>query len=262
MQVEVSPITAIKLSIEGLLLKNITFIDICFDTQAAILWMNNDLPVYLDSGVDPKDTLYNFFSKMSSESINMFIVVYDHVFKKTDIISALLYVYDKHPGLQPLINHLIDKELEDNSISESSFITYLLSTTNLRAYHKDYCDTYLLKRVISYIKANAISSKEVITKINNIGVNSITIGSYLVESYMIRLGKCIKNLLLKGFDISEIQNYFNLKKVYEGDYEIYYNENTFDLEIRNINDANIYWPLTYTSITRDIDNFTSTGLIF
>ena len=262
MQVEVSPLTAISLTIDGLLLKNISFIDICYDTRAAIFWMNNELPVYLESEVDPKDTLYSFFSKMSSESISLFVNTYDHVFKKTDLICALLYVYEKHLGLQPLINYLIDKELETNNISEPSFLTYLFASTNLRAYHKDYCDSYLLKRIITYIKNNAISSKDIITKINNVSVNSIIIGSYTVESYMVKLSKCIKNLLLKGFDISEIQNFFNLKRVYEGEYELYYNEQTFDLEIRNIIDPDIFWPLTYTLEERSINNFVSTNLIF
>jgi hypothetical protein len=261
MQIEVSPTTAITLSIDGLLLKSIGFIDICDNEPAALMWMNNDLPVYLESGSDPKDLLFEYFNKMSSASISVFVNTYDYVYKRSDLISTLLYVYDKHLGLQSLINYLIDNELKDNNISESSFITYLLASTNLRAYHKDYCDSYLLRRIINYIKNNSITSKDIITKVNNISLNSITIGSYTIESYMIKIGKCIKNLLLKNFDINEIQNLFDLKKVYDGDYEIYYNKN-FDLEIRNVNDSSIFWPLTYNALNRNSDDFISTSLIF
>jgi hypothetical protein len=262
MQVEVSPTTAILLSLDGLLLKSITFDDICAHDKAASMWMVNDLPIFLESGVDAKDLLYNFFDKMSSDNISIFIHTYDHIFKKTDFICSLLYVYHKHSGLQTLINYLIDKELETNEISESSFMTYILSSTNLKAYHKDFCDNFLLKRIVNFIRNNAINSKDVIAKVNNINVNSVTIGSYTIESYMVKLSKCIKNLLYKNFDFSEIQNLFNLKRVYEGEYEIYYNPETFDLEIRNITNPDIFWPLTYLLPQRDVNNFISTNLIF
>jgi len=262
MQVEVSPTTAIILTLDGLLLRSIFFDDICHDAEAAKMWMINDLPIYIESGIDPKDLLYNYFDKMSSETISIFIHNYDHIFNKTDFISSLLYVYHKHAGLQPLINHLIDKEIEDNNISEASFITYLLSSTNLRAYHRDFCDKFLLKRTANFIKNNAINSKDIIAKVNDVGVNSVTIGSYTIESYMVKISKCIKNLLYKNFDFSEIQNLFNLKRVYEGEYEIYYDPETFDLEIRNITNPDVFWPLTYLLPQRNVDNFISTNLIF
>lgn len=262
MKIHVSPVTAVTLYIDGLLVTEISFSDICHDTKAATLWMENDLPFHIEAFIDVRFQLMILFRKMSADVISMFMTTYKHYFNRIDLIAVLLNVYKYNPSLQPIINYMLDEEIKESEMSETSLMLYILSSTNLASYHKDYCNSQLLNRVITFIEESAKQSKETSIKINNIGFSFVTIGDYEIHSYMIRLAKCIKNLMIRGFHISQIEYLFNLKKVWENDYELFYNEKTFDLEIRQKDDKS-YWSLTETDVNkRDPHDFIGTNLIF
>jgi hypothetical protein len=262
MIVEVSPSTAVTLQDEGLLFKPISFIDICHDNDATFLWITNEMPIQIEAFIDRREQLIKMFEKMSTQTITLFVNTYSYVFNRIDIISALLVLCSKNEILTGLIDYLIEKELDESKISEVSLILYVLSSTNLAAYHKYYCNRQLLDRAITFIENSSKESKESIAKVNDIDVESIFLGDYIVHSYMMRISKCIKNLLQKDFNINEIETLFNLKKVWSTDYEIFYNKVTFDLELRQKNSKN-YWPLTQTKdYKRDSNDYLPTNLIF
>jgi hypothetical protein len=262
MIVEISPSTAVTLQDEGLLLKPITFEDICHDNDAAFLWINNQMPIHIEAFVDRREQLIKIFDKMSTQTITLFVNTYSYAFNRIDIISALLVLCSKNEVLTGLIDYLFERELEENKISEVSLVLYILSSTNLAAYHKYYCNKQLLDRAITFIENSSKETKESIAKVNDVDVESIFLGDYIVHSYMMRLSKCMKNLLQKDFNINEIEMLFNLKKAWNGDYEIFYNKKTFDLEIRQKN-TRYYWALTQTKdYTRNPNDYLPTNLIF